>query len=104
MIKTYYKVEITETARNNPKEDVDQDRVFNQEKQECSDLDLVKEYLTDHYGKMPNMKRKIYHDPDAEVIGFIHSFWNSGYSHDSKAWWQTDWVSITKVTEETVLL
>jgi hypothetical protein len=104
MIKTYLKIKITETARNNPKKDVDQDKVFNHIEHNCNDIHFVKDYLTDHYGKMPSMKKKIYYDPDAEVIGFIHSFWNRDISHNSKAWWQTDWVCITKVTEDTVLL
>jgi len=104
MIKTYYKVEITETARNSPKDNIEDDCVFNRAEEICSDLDLVKQFLTDHYGKIPSMKRKIYRDPDAEEIGFIHSFWNRDISHDSKAWWQTDWVCITKVIEESVIL
>ena len=104
MIKTYYKVKITETARNTPKDDSENDRIFNRHEEKCSDLDLVKEFLTDHYGKIPSMKEKIYQDPDAEIVGFIHSFWNKDISHDSKSWWQTDWISIVKVTEESVLL
>lgn len=102
MITSYYKIGITETARNSPKEDIENDHIFNQIEEKRSDLNLVKQFLIDHYGKMPSMKRKIYCDPNSEEIGFIHSFWNKDCSHNSKAWWQTDWVCITKITEESI--
>lgn len=104
MIKKYYKVQITETARNNPKEDIENDHIFNKIEQKCSTLNLVRKFLIDHYGKIPNMKRKIYCDPDGEEIGFIHSFWNKDISHNSKAWWQTDWICITEISEKNILL
>ena len=45
-------------------------------------------------------KKKVYVDRDGETqhIGFTISFWNKDISHNSKSWWQTDWVNIEKLT------
>ena len=104
MNSTYYKIEIAETARNNPKHDDENDHLFNNIVETIKDIDGVKRFLTEHYGKMPKMRKKMYHDPNDEEIGFIHSFWNKDFSRNNKSWWQTDWVTIKEVTEKSVLL
>jgi len=56
---------------------------------------------------MPRGTNKIYIDlekGEAEEIGFIHSFWNKDCSHDSKSWFQTDWITLAEVTEKPILL
>lgn len=65
-------------------------------------IEEVREFLTDRYGKLPSGRRKIYQDTaggSAEVVGFLHTFWNRNDPYSSKARLQTDWVSITDVRE-----
>ena len=102
----YYKVHISETARNNPKLEVDENRRFNDIVEKFKTLDEVKEFITDHYGKIPKRKdgNTIYRDPNGKPVGFLHSFWNKDISHNSESWWQTDWIEVTSVTETPVLI
>lgn len=64
-------------------------------------IEEAQEFLVDRYGKMPAGRNKIYIDRNGkpEVVGFTHSYWNSDISHNSKPWYQTDWVSATYVVE-----
>ena len=87
----YFKVEITETGRSHLKEEPS---IFNVINETFNNLDAVKEFLADHYGRMPKGRKKIYVGDGLE-IGFLHSFWNKDYSHNSKSWYQTDWIAIT---------
>jgi len=102
----YYKVEINETARGSLRADPDDVRLFNTREMKFSTLEEVKRFLVDHYGKMPGMKNKIYRDTKqgTEEVGFLHSFWNRDYSHNSKAWYQTDWIEVMTVEEKPVKL
>ena len=97
MIKEYIELKITEMGRNNLK---GESSVFNQI-EECFDSkNEVKESLQERYGHIPKGKNKIYIDDGAGnpfVIGFTHSFWNQDISHNSKKWFQTDWITITEV-------
>ncbi len=44
-------------------------------------------------------KNKVYVERDNQPIhvGFTISYWNSDVSHNSKSWWQTDWVNIERL-------
>ena len=99
----YYKVVIHETGRNNLKEEP---QTFNVETKTTKTLEEIKEFLVDRYGKIPKrrMNNTIFVDPDAQPIGFLHSFWNRDISHNSHKWYQTDWVAVVKVNEEPVLV
>lgn len=100
----YYKLQIDETGRNSLKEIPS---FFNTHIEKFNELSEVKTFLTDRYGKMPRGKNKIYRDTKQGrtlEIGFTHSFWNQDISHNSKSWFQTDWISISEVTEKPVLL
>lgn len=91
------KMTITELGRNTLKE---APAVFNEERKYFNTVEDVREYLTERYGKMPGMKNKVYQDaPDGEpmTVGFIHSYWNRDISHNSDAWYQTDWVCFSNV-------
>jgi hypothetical protein len=91
------RVTITETGRNSLREDAS---TFNQDVKTVNTIQEVKEYLIDRYGKMPKGKNKIYQDKkdgSSFVCGFLHSFWNQDYSHNSKKWFQTDWISFSTV-------
>jgi len=39
-------------------------------------------------------KNTIYSDRDDNVYGFTVSYWESDISHNTRAWWQTDWVCV----------
>jgi len=88
------KLTITSIGRNSLKDnavifDETNNKYFN-------NMDDAKKYLTEHYGKMPGTRNKIYIDDDI-VIGFLHSFWNRDISHNSKPWFQTDWITFSEV-------
>lgn len=66
------------------------------------DIKEAQEFLTERYGKMPGGRNKIYVDDkngNAQVLGFTHSFWNDDISHNSKPWYQTDWITAVYVVE-----
>ena len=100
----YYKITIVETGRQDLKRDTPQ--IFNEIEDNFKTLDKLKEFLINRYGKMPKGKNKIYRDVKGKsvVYGFLHSFWNWDCSHNSKKWYQTDWISITEVIETPVLI
>ncbi len=103
----YYKVHITETGRNKLTYGPKPDEIFNEFSEEFMTLESVKEFIIIRYGKLPGMERKMYTDDvngERMEIGFLHSYWNKDISHDSKSWYQTDWVTITSITEHLVLL
>lgn len=98
---TYYELKITETSRTCPKEE--EGKPFNRIIEKFKTINNVKNFIVDRYGKIPGMKNKIYvddKDNNATEVGFLHSFWNRDISHNSKAWYQTDWITIKKVTKK----
>lgn len=69
------------------------------------DIKEAQEFLTEQYGKLPGGRNKVYvddKDGNAKVLGFTHSFWNKDWSHDSKPWFQTDWITAVYVVETPV--
>ena len=100
----YLKLRICETASNKPGSE---NRRLSKIIEVFETLDELKEFLTDRYEKMPLGKRKIYIDGSANTpvqVGFLHSFWNKDWSCKSKSWFQTDWITITSVTEIPLLI
>jgi len=99
----FYKLEIIETSKPSPRSTDDFD-TFNIISEKFEKLKEVKELLSDRYGTDKPTNNKIYIDNkkgEAQVVGFIRTFWNKDMSHNSKSWWQEDWVSIQKVFQET---
>ena len=98
-----YKISITETGRGNLNEEP---TTFDVGFSYHDTLEKVREFLINRYGKMPKGKNKIYRDIKGKsvVCGFLHSYWNWDCSHNSKKWYQTDWISITEVVETPVLI
>lgn len=95
---------ITETGRSNPGYVAE---TFNTIMESFKFKEQMVEYLIDRYGKMPGGKKKIYRDnindgtiPKIKIVGFLHSFWNRDCSHNSKKWFQTDWIEFYE--QETV--
>ena len=85
-------LEIAETSSNSLNEEPSR---FNTIHKTFENTDLLKKYLIDRYGKMPNGRNKIYRDlkeGGSIVVGFIHSFWNNDCSHNSRKWFQSDWI------------
>jgi len=96
----YYEITISETARDNLKQSP---YFFNREIIRCTSINEVREKLSKKYGNIPKGRTKVYRDrPNGESIeiGITHSFWNRDFSHNSKPWYQTDWIEIEKVTEK----
>jgi hypothetical protein len=84
---------ITETGRSNTKEDPS---IFNEDHMSFKTIDEMKSFLMDRYGKIPKGKNKVFvdgNDGNPVCIGFLHSFWNQDWSHASKKWYQTDWIT-----------
>ena len=103
----YYKINIDETSRQNLKEETD--NLFNQEEEKFKTLKECKDFLVERYTekKIKNAIKKeriVYKDTKqgTKPIGFLISFWNKDYSHNTKSWYQTDWVTITEVREKAV--
>ena len=93
---------ISETGRNSLK---DNPSLFNTETETVNTIEEVKEFLSDRYGKMPNGRKKIYRDKkdgSVQTVGFLHSFWNKDCSHNTKHWYQTDWIEIIEVEHKPV--
>jgi hypothetical protein len=101
------KIKINETARFFLKGEL---QIFNKFTISCNNEKEVIEYLINRYGKLPKGKRKIYIDiiennydiKETKEIGFLHSFWNDDLSHNSKKWFQTDWITFDEVTEKPI--
>jgi hypothetical protein len=100
-----YKIKITETGRHNLKTAA---TFFNiKETFSFVTLEEINAFLVNRYGKMPSKRNKVYvddKDGNAKEIGFTHSYWNNDISHNSKKWYQTDWIEIVEYTEEPVLI
>lgn len=97
------KITITKTACNSLKE-INKSYTFNKITEYFETKEDAKKYLQERYGKKDFSKcRKVYSGSDVE-IGFVHSFWNKDYSHNSKSWYQTDWVCIVEQIETPILL
>lgn len=99
-MKQYYKIVITETGRNSLKEDAE---IFNEVVKNVATLEEAKKYIFERYGRTPQGRKKVYIGNSTEV-GFIHSYWNRDYSHNRKSWFQTDWITVSEVTEKPILI
>lgn len=103
-MKTYFKLVITETACDCPK-DSENTRFFNEEVKNFDSEKDILDFLIERYGKFePSKLRKTYIDGigenDAKQAGYLKSFWNKDWSHNSKNWYQTDWINIYKIESE----
>lgn len=100
------KITITETACNAPSK-IYESSIFNVDTINCKDIEEAKIKLIERYGKF-NTKtlRKIYRDTEKSSVevGYLKSFWNKDYSHNSKNWYQTDWIEINEVTYNSIMI
>ena len=97
----HYKIVIDETARNRPS---DGTHTFNRIVETFKTILDIKNFLTDRYGKVPTGRKKVYVDRDgvAVPIGYTHSFWSQDWSHNSKKWYQTDWITFYVVNQRSL--
>ena len=97
-----YRVIVTETARNTPK-DLERSRIFNEDVQHFHTVDELNDFFLERYDSIPNKRwAKIYRGEGIQC-GYCRSFWNKDYSHNTKSYWQTDWIEISVVEEEVYL-
>ena len=99
----YFKVKTVETIRDSLKDEAYR---FTEDIDSFETLDEVKEFIIDKYGKIPKRRtlNTVYQDPDRQPVGFLRSYWNKDSSYQGKSRYQTDWVTITAVTETPVLI
>jgi hypothetical protein len=100
----YYKLVIDETARDCLN---DTPHMFHQVVEKFGSIEEVKQHLVERYGKMPKGRSIVFIDTKeggSEVVGFTHSYWNKDVSHNSKSWFQTDWIEVMEVEEKTILI
>jgi len=99
-----FKLIINETGRNSLKEEAS---LFNTIDESFIELEELKNYLVVRYGKIPKGKNKIYQDNKegkSQEVGFLHSFWNRDISHNSKNWYQTDWIEVRETASKPILI
>ena len=95
------RIKIESTGRKSLKETAS---LFDVSREIVLDIKEAQEFLVERYGKLPGGKNKVYVDIEGKpkVLGFTHSFWSSDISHDSKPWYQTDWITAVTVVETPV--
>lgn len=62
---------------------------------------LEEEYL--HVGGIPKKPKGVFCDDvngNTHQVGFLKFFWNKDWSHNSKSWWQEDWITFRKVSHD----
>lgn len=73
--------------------------IYNQQTREFPDMDAALLWLEQDYGitkpKRLQDSNSVFVDTPAGTrrVGFTVSRWNSDVSHNSKKWWETNWVS-----------
>ncbi len=105
-MERYYKLVIEETTQNTLK---DKPIKFNKLFLYFDEIKEVEEYLIKRYRKLPKItnNNKIYTEDKnnkSVEIGFTYSYWNNDISHNTKKWFQTDWICIFYLTCESYLL
>lgn len=92
-----YKIKIACESRKNPGSK--ESYIFNETIKNVKSLEEVKKYIINLYGKVPS--KYIYIDTvnGPQIVGFTYSYWNRDISHDTKYWWQTDYIELLYYTE-----
>ena len=101
-ISEHFDLVIDETARHFLGDDP---MLYNVIKESFYDLDGVRDFLVDRYGRMPGGRNKVYIDTQDGTleIGFTHSYWNrDGLHSGGNSWYQTDWIMICAVSGSSV--
>ncbi len=77
---------------------------FNEQRKECDSVADALEWLVKNYGIRPPKRihdgNSVFRDTKSRGTvrcGFIVHRWNSDISHNSKAWWEQNWISFETV-------
>lgn len=99
----YYEVKINRTSKpigsKEPYSQSDNETKYFKTKEEAD------KFLKETYGK--SKKQSMYIDKKdgtgGEKVGNIYGFKNKDWSHNSKSWYQQDWVEIRKIKSQAVV-
>ena len=106
----YYKLIIDQTAKDSPKETEREGDCFNRLTREFDTYEELNEWLYQTYeikDMLDKDYRGVYIDDEngkTKKICILYSYWNKYCSHNSKIWWQTDWIVAYKVEEKRTYL
>jgi hypothetical protein len=95
-----FKIKITCTSRGNLRSD--NSYIFDTITEKVKTLEEIKIYLINRYNRIPNKYLYIDTDKGSKKVGFTYSYWNKDISHNSKSWFQTDWIEIFEYNETTI--
>jgi len=95
-----FKIEITCTGRENLRSNANY--IFDTITKKVKTLEEIKIYLINRYNRIPNKYLYVDTDKGLKKVGFTYSYWNKDISHNSKSWFQTDWIEIFEYTETTI--
>ena len=95
-----FKIEITCTDRENLRSNASY--IFDTITKKVKTLEEIKIYLINRYNRIPNEYLYVDTDKGLKKVGFTYSYWNKDISHNSKSWFQTDWIEILEYTETTI--
>jgi hypothetical protein len=95
-----FKIQITCIGRENLRSDTNY--IFDTITEEVETLEEIKTYLINRYNKIPNEYLYVDTDKGLKKVGFTYSYWNKDISHNSKSWFQTDWIEIFEYNETTI--
>jgi hypothetical protein len=96
-IKTYYRVHTVCTSAALFSDDYTR---FDDKEKYFSTMTEVRKHLKEVYGNCRRVKMYCESNWSAtpgEHCGWIYSFRNKDWSHDSKSWNQKDWVTVTQI-------
>lgn len=96
-----YKVNITKQGRSSMKGIPE---TFDKEVLVLPSIKKVQSVLKERYGERWNVGQPVYQDTKKGAVrtGLIKSYWNKDWSHDTNKWFQTDWITLSKVSEKNV--
>lgn len=101
---TSYEVIITMTGKPMGRTDANYS-IFDEEIKRFKTKEEVKAFLQERYNKVK--KVPMYQDTaNGETIktGVIYCYKNKDWSHDSKPWYQQDWVTVNETTRKPIVL
>ena len=89
-MKTYYEVRINHQSKAVGSKGNYQG--LGETRKPFSDLEAARKFLKEEYSKCK--VSRMYQDPKETECGRIYSFINQDWGHNSKSWYQQDWVTI----------
>ncbi len=77
---------------------------FNTSHEDFMSMAQARTFLKEKYGKCKRSKMYIDSKNGESVhVGYIYGFINRDISHDTKPWYQQDWVSIYEVSRQVII-